>query len=90
MTSRIDGLRKPVSDDIIKKTNSRFDAICRIKPDNELRAEILRFFPNNKNLVIREFFQAHPVCWHDLQRKLYAITTFDEIRNIWYIDQDRI
>lgn len=90
MTIRIDDLRSPVTEGVIRKTQTRFDAICSIKSIEELKAEILKYFPENRQKVIRNFFGEHPVCWHDLKRKLYAITTFDENRNIWYIDEDRI
>lgn len=90
MTGRIDGLRLPVTDAVIRKTHTRFDAICSIKSIDELKAEIQKYFPENRHKVIRIFFETHPVCWHDLKRKLYAITTFDEKRNIWNIDEDRI
>lgn len=90
MTSRIDNLRKPVTPDVIRKTAVRFDAICSIKKPDELKAEILKFFPDNKHQIIREFFYKHPVCWHDLKRKLYAITTYDDTSTKWYISEDKI
>ena len=90
MTSRIDNLRKPVTPDVIRKTAVRFDAICSIKKPDELKAEILKFFPDNKHQIIREFFLKHPVCWHDLKRKLYAITTYDDISKKWHISEDKI
>ncbi len=83
MTSRIDRLRGTISEQTIKNTEARYSAICSMTTKEGIKWEILKCFPDHNHKVIRDFFIAHPVCWTDIQRKIFAIRKYDKI---WYIE----
>lgn len=85
MTGCIDRLRWKATENVIKNTEARYNAICSITSLEQLRLEIAKCFPENKHKVIREFFIKHPVCWTDIQRKIYAIKQYDNEDKKWYI-----
>ena len=74
---RIDTLQSSVSEQNIRNTEVRYNTICSIVAVEQVKIEIHRCFPENKHKVIREFFTAHPVCWTDLLRKIFALKKYN-------------
>ena len=87
-TQRIDGLLWSISEQTIRNTEERYDAICSSSTSDQLKIEVQKCFPENKHKVIREFFISHPVCWTDMLRKIFALKKYDNEKKIWYIGEE--
>lgn len=88
-TSRIDALRKEVTQSTIETVRTTVSQTTSVTSREELAKLLLAYFPGHNHRPIRDFFSSHPIRWFDLIRKLSKHRKNDSQRG-WYVDESAI